>query len=644
MRLLRTAVVVALACTGLASAATAQRAASTETPGPAASDDTALAAFFDRYMTSKMEELGIPGGAVVVMRHGRTILARGYGYGDTASRRPVDVENSLFRAASISKLLPWLLTMQLVEEGRLDLDRDINAYLDFRIPDAFGRPITLRHLMTHTAGFPERFHGVFNPDVTSPLGETLRTNIPERIYPPGSVVAYSNYGAGLAGYIITRLRGQPWERLVEERIFHPLGMRRSTVAQPVPAQWRRLLTSTYHWGSDRPAEFRTTPLAPMGSLSASAGDMGRLLAMLMNEGAGPHGRILSPRTFRRMISLDRPLAAGLPDGMGLGFFVGQYRGVRYAGHGGNMSTLATDIEILPDHGIAYYYVFNSQGVNEGARRVRDELLRQVIDRFAASQGRRIVARGPSSAADVAGSYLSTRRMFSGPLMFSGLMNTTEVGAAPNGGLRIESSGVTTEWLPDGHDRFVHAESGIALRATRGPDGEVARIASAALYPAAEFERAPALVHVVPPLAAFSFGILFLSLLLRPFVALIRWLRGRRPGAVRPEPPAWRVQCWARTAYWTVIAALLGWAVYGVILAVDFAILFATPWPVRAGLALLTVLSAPCAAILAIDAALCLRDSSRSWITRIGKVPVAAAAAGAAALFYGLDVVNPSAGW
>jgi CubicO group peptidase (beta-lactamase class C family) len=642
-----------LAWAGLALAAAAQPAAESRAPQESAAagtgrrisaSDSEIAGFFDRFIKSKMEDLGIPGAAIVVVRDGRPILARGYGFADTGSRRPVDVENGLFRAASISKILPWLLAMQLVEEGRLDLDRDINLYLDFKIPEAFGRPITLRHLMTHSAGFPERFHGVFDPDLTTPLGKTLRDNIPERIYAPGSRTAYSNYGAALVGHVVARMRGQPWERVVQDRIFDPLAMARSTVAQPVPARWRGLLVSTYHWGSDAPAEFRTTPLAPMGALTASAADMGRLLAMLANEGAGPSGPVVSARTFRKMISLDRPLAAGLADGMGLGFFVGQFRGIRYAGHAGNMTALATDLEILPDHGLAWYYVFNSQGAGEGARKVRDELLRQAIGRFAAPDAPRAIAQGPSNALDVAGSYVSTRRIFSGPLMFSGLMNTTVVRAAPDGGLVIESSGAATRWLPAGRDRFIEAETGIALRATRGSGGEVERIASAALYPAAEFERAPFLVHLVPPIAAFSFGILFLSLLLKPVAWLAGRLRARKAGAGAPAPPTRPLQRWAPAAYWTIAATLAGWAAYALCLAFDFSLLFTTPWPVRFGLGLLTALSAPCAAILGADSALSFRDRSGGWMARTGKALVAAAAAGAAGLLYALDVANVSTAW
>jgi CubicO group peptidase (beta-lactamase class C family) len=606
-----------------------------------AATDAQVARFFDDFVSRQIKSLEIPGGALVVVRNGRIVLAKGYGYADLASKRPVDVERTLFRAASISKLAPWLLVMQLVEEGKLDLDRDVNAYLDFRIPDAFSRPITMRHLMTHSAGFPERFNGVFDPDLSTPLGEQLRRNIPERVYAPGTTVAYSNYGAALAGYIVQRLRGEPWEKLVAGRLFRPVGMDHSTVAQPVPAAMQPFLASTYSWPAGEPGEFRTTPLAPMGSLTPTAGDMGRLLAMLLRGGQGERGRVLAPETLRQMFALQKPLGPGVRDGMGLGFLAGEYRGIRYAGHAGNMTTLATDLETLPDRGLGWYYVFTGQGPSEQAREVRWTLLKAAIDAFGDPAAARPRAFGPSSAAAVAGKYISTRRLFSGPLMFSGIMNTTEVEARADGSLDIESSGRISHWLPQGRDRFVESESGIPLAITRGRDGRVTRIASAELYPVAEFERAPGLVTWVPILAAFSFGTFLLALIVRPAAAFLA--RRRRKSQPAPREPE-GLRRWARLAFRLLAATILAWGLFGLALAIDFAWLFRIPAIVRILLALLTMASAPLALILAADAFQSWRDPERGLTGRLGNSLVAAAAGGLAILFYRLDVINLSGAW
>jgi CubicO group peptidase (beta-lactamase class C family) len=128
--------------------------------------------------------------------------------------------------------------MQLVEQGQIDLNADIQTYLDFPIPDTHSAPITMAHLMTHTAGFEEAGLGTFvlERDQKAPLGEYLRNNVPERIYPPGQFAAYSNYGTALAGYIIERVSGMPYEDYIRDYIFNPLEMNHSTLYQPPPGE------------------------------------------------------------------------------------------------------------------------------------------------------------------------------------------------------------------------------------------------------------------------------------------------------------------------------------------------------------------------------------------------------------------------
>jgi len=612
--------------------------------------DEEVAKFFDGYISSKMEELSVPGAAVIVLRHGRPVLAKSYGYADVASKRPVELEKSLFRTGSASKLFTWLLVMQLVEEGELDLDKNVNSYLDFHIPDTFEKPITMRHLMTHTAGFPEHFHGLFDRDQSVPFGKRVRHNVPERVYEPGTTHAYSNYGAALAGYVVERLRERPFKRLVQERIFNPVGMRNSTVAQPVPATMRPHLVSNYEFGSEKPDEFRTT-LAPVGALSSSAADMGRFLSMLARGGIGPHGRVVTSETLRRMMTLDKPLGPGLPDGTGLGFLVGEFRGVRYAGHAGNIgSTLSADVEVLPDHGLAYYYVVNSQGPNSSARAMRDDLLRQTIARFVAPQGAPVQARGPSSAQDVAGSYLSSRRIHSGPLAFSGYLATTSVEAGADGSLMIPVGSKVTRWLPAGHDRFVDKETGIPLVAVRDKNGQVQRIASSLLYPVAVFERAPLLSSVLPFLAAFAFGTIFLALLVRPISWGIqrqsREAAARAVATERPSNPttAAQVKRWAHTCFWMIVFTLLAWATFGVVVAMNFGFLFTMPAFVRLCLGALTLLTPIFAAVILWDAALAWRDPQRGWARRLGATVLGLAVMTAAMVLYAVEATDMSTQW
>ena len=126
--------------------------------------------------------------------------------------------------------------MQLVEQGKLDLDRDVNEYLDFAIPKTYAEPVTLRRLLTHTAGFEETLKNLFVPSAREmrPLRDYLVAAMPARIFPPGKVPSYSNYGLTLAGYIVERVSGEPFEKYIAAHILDPLRMEHSTFAQPLP--------------------------------------------------------------------------------------------------------------------------------------------------------------------------------------------------------------------------------------------------------------------------------------------------------------------------------------------------------------------------------------------------------------------------
>src|SRR5947209_11655942 len=170
-----------------------------------------LEAFFDGILPMQLERSDIAGASVLVMKDGNVLLQKGYGYADIKTKKPVDPGTTIFRLASISKLFTWISVMQLVEQGKLDLDTDVNRYLDFQIRPAFNKPITLRNLMTHTGGFEEVLNDIIltDPRKAVSLRDDLVHNQPMRLFPPGEITAYSNYGVGLAGYIVQRASRAP---------------------------------------------------------------------------------------------------------------------------------------------------------------------------------------------------------------------------------------------------------------------------------------------------------------------------------------------------------------------------------------------------------------------------------------------------
>ena len=216
-----------------------------------------LGAFFDGFVPIELQRDDIAGAVVLVVKDGSVLFAKGYGYSDVKSKKPVTVGDTLFRPGSISKTFTWTAVMQLVEQGKIDLNRDVNDYLDFKIPATFDKPITMKDLMTHTPGFEETLKDLFVASASDmrPLRDYLATHLPAQIFPPGTTPAYSNYGATLAGYIVQRVSGMPFDDYVEQNILQPLGMHRTTFRQPLPADLQPLMSNGYNRASQSPKSF-----------------------------------------------------------------------------------------------------------------------------------------------------------------------------------------------------------------------------------------------------------------------------------------------------------------------------------------------------------------------------------------------------
>jgi len=203
-------------------------------------------AFLDNLVAVQMEEYHVPGATVSVVKDGTLFFAKGYGYANLDNQIPVDPERTLFRIGSASKIFVATAVMQLYEQGELDLEVDVNTYLDFQIPDTYPESITLKHLLSHTAGFESEGTdiGRTSADDLPPTEEWLRTHMRARVRPPGQAQAYSNYGMNLALYIVECVSGMPFEQYIEENILDPLGMEHTTARQPLPPE----LAPDYHTG------------------------------------------------------------------------------------------------------------------------------------------------------------------------------------------------------------------------------------------------------------------------------------------------------------------------------------------------------------------------------------------------------------
>ncbi len=397
-----------------------------------------LEAFLDGMMPSQLERENIAGAVIAVVKDGQVIFAKGYGYSDMAKRTPVTPDSTLFRPGSISKLFTWTSVMQLEEQGKLDLDRDVNEYLDFKIPPAFGKPITLRNIMTHTAGFEETTHDLFVADAQHlfPLERYVKENMPARIFPPGVIPAYSNYATSVAGYIVQRVSGKPLEQYVADNIFTPLEMKRSTFVQPLPKDLEPMMSKGYSVASSDPKPYEFVEAFPAGSVATTARDMCNFMIAHLQNGRFGSTQILRPETatlmHSRIFGTDDRM-----DGMAHGFYEESANGHRIIGHGGDTLAFHSDLHLILDSNVGFFVSYNSAG--KGEISPRTVLFRKFLDRYfpytPPPAGK--VDDAKADAASVAGLYKNSRRFESTFLKLTTLLGEETVLQNADGTISVD---------------------------------------------------------------------------------------------------------------------------------------------------------------------------------------------------------------
>ncbi|MBM3791272.1 MAG: serine hydrolase, partial [Acidobacteria bacterium] len=288
--------------------------------GPAFSAaDPELSRLAEAAFAGALKKQGMPGGVLVIVQDGAVVLARGFGDAGIEKQTPVDPDRTLFYLASVTKCFTATAVMQQVEQGRLDLERDVNDYLEsFKVPSSYPEPVTLRHILTHTAGFDDRNVGYVARDSAEvlPMREYLRRFLPPRIMAPGRYISYSNHGFGLAGHLVELASGLEFSDYLEKNILRVLGMDHSTAfTPPPPALAPRMATMYFYSGRERRYEpaapgYRNIP--PAGTVWATGMDMSRFLLAHLQGGTAGSGRILKAETIDRMHARQFSHHSGLP--------------------------------------------------------------------------------------------------------------------------------------------------------------------------------------------------------------------------------------------------------------------------------------------------------------------------------------------
>ena len=505
-----------------------------------------LEAFLDPVMRAKMEAYHVAGAVVSVVKDGELIVSRGYGLADVAANKPVDPETTLFNIGSIAKTFAFTAVIQLVEQGKLDLNADINTYLDFKIPATYPEPITLAHLMSHSAGMDELFFGSAapSPEQVIPLGEYLRTHLPARVRPPGMVSAYTNYGAALAGYIVERVSGQPYFDYIEEHILQPLRMDHTSTRLVLPAALSQDLSLGYVY---RDGAFVAVQDAlfyehgsPAANIKSTGNDMAHFMIAHLQDGAYQETRILQPETAHLMQAQHFTQDARL-SGYAHGFLELRAANPRVIGHTGDTIYHHTGMALVPEKGLGIFVATNTGNMDK-------RLIENVIATFFDHYFPQVVtpptplASSTTDLGALAGSYKPANYAYSNSEKLRMMMGILKIQSQADGSLLLGGLGFTQRYV-EVEPLFFQREDGkqvnyldhFTFRAD--PDGKGQYL----LFDIGSFQKLP--WYETLEFSVLHAALILLLFLSVPIAALIWWVSPHLRQQAALQPRAARLARW-----------------------------------------------------------------------------------------------------
>jgi len=532
---------------------------------PANLDDTgSLTSFIDGIMEKDMDRLHLPGAVLSIVKDGRILLAKGYGSANLEKGSPVDPETSLFRIASTSKLFTWTAVMQLVEQGKIDLDADVNAYLkSFKVPDTYpGQPVTMRHLMTHTAGFEEGGVGyqitVDPAELPGSISETLVKHRLARVRPPGEMASYSNYGATLAGFIVEEVSGISYEEYIKRNLFDPLDMNYATVQEPLPEALEPYKAIGYTVNEDGFTPGKPTYEAgfrPAGSGSVSAVDMAHFMIAHLQNGRYEDKRILQEDTAKLMHSPAFQFDKRMP-GVNLGFYEKRFNGLNLIAHGGSDPYFNTELYLAPAEQVGLFVSYNGGQGTEAA----ESLAQAFFDRYYPSPDNETPVDASVTAESIrkyAGSYQFTRRNFSHIDKFFNFFMQINVSASDNK-LSLGSGSEQELYVADGPNLFRQVGGSEQIGFRTNDSGKITYMLLSS-FPDMPLEPTPFLDRNTVWFVVLGFsGLMFIA-------SLLEFVFRRRRIKEMPVPQKRILALSAVTSGWALASVL---TIFAIILSMD----------------------------------------------------------------------------
>jgi hypothetical protein len=413
--------------------------------------------------------------------------------------------------------------------------------------------------MTHTPGFEETDKSLFAPDTKHLMSNEawVKEWVPERVYAPGKVSAYSNYGAALAGYIVQRVSGQPFDDYIERHIYQPLEMKYATFRQPLPAALAPHMAKSYARASSPPRPFELVSASTAGSMSASGEAMAHFMIAHLQNGRYNGAQILRPETAQQMHGFKRYSVPGLPP-IALGFYHLDRNGQEIIGHGGDTQMFHSELMLYPKQNVGVFVSIDGAD----ASGLRHQLDTGFADRYfpAAPSHAPTLPTEREHGALLVGRYLSSRVSVSNFMSLLSLLSQSTVAMEKDGTLVTSGfkdlAGQPRRWREVAPFLWHDVDGGGHLGALIH-NGKVRWLSIDERSPIAVFMPVPGWQS-----AAWNLPLLYLALLvfllaavLWPIAALVRRAHGK-PLAL--QQPARRWYRWSRIAAFAHLLFFGGW--------------------------------------------------------------------------------------
>ena len=432
-----------------------------------------LEKFIDQQLQTEVDKNNIAGATITIIKDGKTLFQKGYGYADIANQKKVDGKNTLFRVASISKLFVWVAIMKLQEEGKLDLNDEITKHLpDLDIPNNYPQKITIKHLMSHCAGFEDESLSIFvkDPDFSTSIKDILSVKIPKQVRPPATYSSYSNYGTGMAALIVENITKMSFNDYVEQKILTPLGMTHSTFRQVLPAHLEALNSKGYKKIEETLVEqnFEYVPLYPVGGASISGGDMAKFMQMLLNHGRLGDAVIMDSTTSQLMATTSHQHHP-LVNPMRHGYMDLSQNGLHIYGHGGDLFYHHSLLTLIPEQNLGFFISINSA---VGFPGLQNTLFMDFMDEYFPEKVEKLPPSTAAALAPFGGTYALNRYSYDDILKLGKLIGAIEIEITKDGYLKTAFGDVVVEWVQENDLVFRDRESSERLVFERGANGTI----------------------------------------------------------------------------------------------------------------------------------------------------------------------------